>query len=401
VNLNSTFLLVLLLAANGRAQIVVPPLSSGGVTQLRSGDFAALDQQQPPNTMPCRVVPVKPVLDFDFVFHSGYIAVMSRREWVRAGDNLTILLRVIPQDHKENSIYMSQVVRVRTLDLNTKGEGEALGGFALGEGRYHVDWLMRDRQSRVCASSWDLDTTLYGKETALRSWIPPVSAQPLQTALFEEEAAVPRRLHRDLLKVAILVNFAPQNLDSAVLDEANLQGLVGILRRIARDPRIGEFSLVACSLATQQILYRQGRSSRVDFPAIGEALKSLHLGVIDAKYAMKNAPAQFVAGLVNEQSLTEKADALIIVGPKSDREVKVPRGMVDSLEDLDRPLFYMNYSARPFASPWRDHFGSLVRQKRGVEYTISTPKDLYAAWSDVIARLEKQARIQNQPETGQ
>jgi hypothetical protein len=298
---------------------------------------------------------------------------------------------------------MSQVVRVRTLDLSVKGQGEAQGGFALGEGKYHVDWLMRDRQSHVCASSWDLDTTLYGKDPAFKSWIPPVSAQPLETSLFAEEPPVVRKPRPDLLKVDIIVNFAAQNPDSAVLDEANLRGLVGILRRIARDPHIGEYSLVACSLPTQQILYRQDRSAQVDFPAIGEALKSLHLGVIDAQYAMKNGAAQFAASLVNEQSRREKPDALIIVGPKSDREVKIPREILASLEDLDQPLFYMNYSAKPIPSPWRDLFGTFVRQKRGVEYTITSPKDLFNAWSDVITRLDRnrQPHIQNQAETGQ
>jgi len=189
----------------------------------------------------------------------------------------------------------------------------------------------------------------YESESQIKSWIPPLSAQPPATSLFAEEPSVQRKPRRGLLKVDIIVNFAPQNLDSAVMGETNLLSLVGILRRIARDPRIGEYSLVACSLPTQQILYHQDHARQVDFPALGEALKSLHLGVIDAKYARHNGPAQFVAGLVNEQSKRERADTLIIVGPKSDREVKIPGEVLDSFE-----------------------------------------KDLFSAWSDVIARLAGQ-----------
>jgi hypothetical protein len=294
-------------------------------------------------------------------------------------------------------------VRVQTLDLSVKGEGEAQGGFVLGEGKFHVDWLMRDRQQRVCASSWDLDTTLYGKDAALASLIPPVPVQPLEARLFAEEPPVQRKPRHDLLKVDIIVNFAPQNPDSAVLDEANLKGLVGILRRIDRDARIGEYSLVACSLPTQQILYRQGRSGQLDFPAISEALKSLHLGVIDAKYAIGNGPAQFVASLVNEEFKRDKPDALIVVGPRPDREVKIPREILDPFDDFDEPIFYINYSAKPISSPWRDLFGAIVKQKRGREYTITNPKELFKAWSDVIARIDRnrQSHIQNQPETGQ
>ena len=48
----------------------------------------------------------------------------------------------------------------------TKRSGDAtLGGiFDLGEGNYHVDWLMRDRSERVCSFYWDSEATLPPKD---------------------------------------------------------------------------------------------------------------------------------------------------------------------------------------------------------------------------------------------
>jgi hypothetical protein len=81
MNSNSGYLIAVLVAGIGCAQVLVPPLSTGGVTHLWPDDFRALDQQPLRSDLPCRVFPIKPSLDFDFFFHSGYTVVMSRREW--------------------------------------------------------------------------------------------------------------------------------------------------------------------------------------------------------------------------------------------------------------------------------------------------------------------------------
>jgi hypothetical protein len=285
---------------------------------------------------------------------------------------------------------MSQKVPVPPLDKGITGTGAIQGTFALGEGRYHVDWLMRDQRSRICANSWDLDAKLSPKDVQLKPWVQTTFVHPLHETLFEEEPPVQRDAQSDLLKVDVIVNFAPQNPNSAVLDVNDLQGLVAILRRIASDPHIGEYSLVACSLQAPKILSRQENVSRIDFPAVGEALKSLQLGLIDAKQlSMKDGAAQFMARLVREQLSKQRADALIIVGPKLSGDVKLSRETLDSVETLDRPLFYLNYNADPTANPWRDFIGNVVKRKRGFEYSITHPKDLFNAWSDVVSRITR------------
>ena len=32
--------------------------------------------------------------------------------------------------------------------------------FDVGEGKYHIDWLMRDRSERVCSYNWDARPSL-------------------------------------------------------------------------------------------------------------------------------------------------------------------------------------------------------------------------------------------------
>jgi len=57
------------------------------------------------------------------------------------------------------------------------------------------------------------------------------------------------------------------------------------------------------------------------------------------------------------------------------------------LKDLEAPVFYLNYSVDPYSYPRRDVIGHLVKQLHGVEYTITQPRDLFNAWSDIVMRL--------------
>jgi len=400
MNLTSSLFAAAMVAGIGGSQTLLPGLSSNGIMRLSNDDFAVLEMQEPRTELPCTVTPTKPVLEFDFAFHSGFEVRVPIKELAGSGDDLTILFRVVPQNHENKTIYMSQELHVPPLEESGKAEGAISGAFVLGEGRYHVDWLMRDQHSRVCANFWDVEAKLSPKDMAVKAWIPnDTSAQPQKTTFFGEEPPVRRATDTGLFKVDILVNFAPQKADSAILDNSDLQGLVGILRRIARDPRIGEYSLVAFSLQTQQVLYRQEGGSRINFPALGDALKALHLGRVDAKnLTSKNGLAEFVAKLVGEQSKVRGPDALIIVGPKSGPDAKMPREILDTVQDFDRPVFYLNYDAVPELNPWQDLVGNVVKRKRGVKYTITQPKDLFRAWSDLISRTA-QAKYQTVDKT--
>jgi hypothetical protein len=57
--------------------------------------------------------------------------------------------------------------------------------------------------------------------------------------------------------------------------------------------------------------------------------------------------------------------------------------------DLSYPVFYMNYNAFPQQVPWRDAIGTAVKQLKGYEYTISRPRDLWFAWTEIMSRIVK------------
>jgi hypothetical protein len=116
---------------------------------------------------------------------------------------------------------------------------------------------------------------------------------------------------------------------------------------------------------------------------------SLALGTVDVRQlAEKHADTQFLSGLVKRELGGDKFDAVVFAGPKVLLEENVPAEDLKQMGRVDSPMFYMNYILNPQAVPWRDAIGNVVRFFRGAEYTISRPKDLWNALSEMVAHWE-------------
>ena len=382
---------LLLLAGAGRGQSILPGSGPGGEAHLFNTDSAVLESQEPRKDLPCTSTPVKPTLGFDLKFHSGYEVNVPLKELAGLGNLLTMIYRVTPDAHKDEPVYMSQRVSVPDIEENAHGDAYLQGSFDVGEGKYHVDWLMRDRTERVCSAFWDIDASVPLKDKPVTLDIQPNTILSADNEPFKDEAPVPRELAGAPLNVKVIVNFAPQDAAAAALHPLDLNALISILRGIAREPRIGKFSIVAFNLQERRVVYRQEDASRIDFPALGEAVHSLNLGTVDVKrLSQKRGETEFLTSLFTEElNARDHPDAVIFAGPKALLDNGVPQESLKKVADVEYPLFYMNYNVDPQAVPWRDAIGSAVKYLKGVEYTISRPRDLWNAWGDIMSRIVK------------
>jgi hypothetical protein len=53
----------------------------------------------------------------------------------------------------------------------------------------------------------------------------------------------------------------------------------------------------------------------------------------------------------------------------------------------------MNYNPNPQQVPWKDSISHAVRVMKGTEYTISRPRDLWYATSEMMSRVVRQKHI--------
>lgn len=382
---------LLLITAAARGQSILPGSGPSGEAHLFNTDAAVLESQEPRKELPCTATSVKPVLGFDLKFHSGYEVNVPLRELAGSQNLLTMIFRVIPEAHPDEPVYMSQRVNVPQIEENAHGDAYLQGGFDVGEGKYHVDWLMRDRAERVCSAFWDIDASVPLKDKPVTLDIPPETVLSADDEPFKDEPPVSRKAHGDPLNVKVIVNFAPQEPAAPALHPLDVSALISILRGIAREPRIGTFSIVAFNLQERRVVYREEDASRIDFPALGEALRSLNLGTVDVKrLSQKRGETEFLTNLFTGELMAPgHPDAVIFAGPKVLLDSGLPLESLKKVADVEYPVFYMNYNLDPQAVPWRDAIGNAVKYLKGVEYTITRPRDLWNAWGDIMSRIVK------------
>jgi hypothetical protein len=390
----STGILAITLAAASlnplAAQNLIPHTLNGSVHTF-SADEAILESQDVRKDIACTVEPVKPLLGFDLRFHTGYEVTVPLKEISGPENMLTMIYRVTYAKDKEHPAYFSQHFTVPKIEEDAKGDAYLEGTFNVGEGEYHVDWMMRDRSERVCSFFWDSTASLIGKDRDVALHILPGSVEGADREPFREEPPISRDRGNSPLNVKVMVNFAPQKARSATLQPLDTHALISILRNISREPRIVRFSVVAFNMQEQRILFRQEDTEQINFPALGDSLNSLSLGTIDLKRLEdKHGDTDFLSKLITKELNNSKADAIIFASPKVMLEEGVPQDSLRQLENFNAPVFYMNYNLYPQANPWRDAIGTAVKKLRGYEYTISRPRDLWSAWSDIVSRIIKQ-----------
>ena len=367
-------------------------VSPGSVVRLMPSDSYILESTENRKDLPCTVTPDKPVLGFDLKFHLGYEVTVPIKELVGTENQLTMVFRVTPENHPDDGIYFSQHFQVPAIDHDEGGPAYLDGAFNVGEGKYHVDWLMRDRAERMCSFHWDSEATLPSKDKQMTLDIAASAVQALDPEVFKPEPPILREQKPAPLNVKVMVNFAPQDANSAALQPLDTRALLSMMRSISREPRICKFSVVAYNMQQQKVIYRQDEASQIDFPALGQAVRSLRLGTVDLKHLVqKHSDTDFLAQLMTSEVKDPKdsLDALIFAGPKVMLDDGLTPDTLKQLSDVKFPVFYMNYNANPQANPWRDAIGNTVRFLKGVEYTISRPRDLFFAWSEIIGRIVK------------
>jgi hypothetical protein len=365
----------------------------GGTVRIVNTDLAVLESQEERSDLACKVTSEKPEIAFDMRFHVTYRVRIPLRELAGNGDQLRVLIRITPLAQPEGQVHMVDRFSVPPIEEDAAGEAALPGGFTIGPGRYKVDWLMRDRRERVCSAHWEVEARLSSSQQDLPLSLEPNAIAEHQRDSFHEQPPVARAAAENLLHVKLLVNFSPSNPNESSLKPWDVAAIVEILRGIAREPQIGRFSIVAFNMQEERIIYREDNVDRIDFPALGEAVNGIKFGTVDFRRLQDPLSGtrfltELLATELGPQNPTP--DAIVLAGPKLMLEKRVPQDALREAGSANCPIFYLNYNFNPRSNPWRDAIGSALRVYRGLEYSITLPRDLGNALADMMFRMKRE-----------
>ena len=383
--------LVLLTTGDAGAQSLLSRLEPERPLTLFPSDSSVLELHKPRHDLPCVVEPYKPQLDLDLMFQTGFRVTLPTKALAGTENMLTILFRVTAAKRRDQPVYFSWSIRVPLIKQSGRRRIELSGAFLVGEGKYYVDWLMRDLSGRFCASFWDFEAKVGAKHGPAQIIAQDV-IKPVRTDPFADEPSIERSSEERLLSVTVIVNLNNRLLGPAIFAETDRYGLAAILRMIGRHPRIGRYSVVACSLQSQQVLYRQDAAPQIDMRSLGEALDPGVLSRVSVdQLVMKNDLAGFLSKLIAEELGKPLPDAFVLVSNECRLDFRMPR---EAISHWTRPVFYLNlrYSERDAWPSPDDVFGRIARQLHAVEYTINQPFDLFKAWSNIVSQIARADR---------
>ena len=383
----SALLIVLSIPAWGQALME----DQGGKVNLRPSDAAVLDGRRAQHSgLPCEVKPVRPELGFDFEIHSGYDASIHVGELSGPGTALTALFKVTSEANPARSFYFAQKWTVPPIESRARGIAVLHGEFAVGQGKYRVEWLMRDLDGRYCSAHWPVSAQLRGKDKQIELVLPPGTAAAEAAGVFSAETAQ-KRNETAPLRVNILWHIAPRAGGAVTPPESEIASGISILRRIAREPRVGAYSLTAFSLESNEIVFHSDDAPQIDFPALGAAIRRVQFGAVGVNSLLQKDSSAALFHTMLDPIQKSPPDVLIFVGPKAAEETGW-NGALRRLVEPRCPIYYLTYNPDSTGPFWGDPIGSLVKLWRGVEYTIGKPRDLFEDWNEVMSRIARPSR---------
>jgi hypothetical protein len=358
-----------------------------GASRLFPSDAAVLELREVTRSLPCAVTPARTELGFDLVFHAGHTVRVQLRDLAGDGGVLTSIFRVTPAGDPNNAVYFEQKWRLPPVPANAGGAAALDASFIVGEGDYQVDWLLRDRNERVCSAFWKISARVPIKDGQIVAGLRPGAVAASGGESYADQEAA-RSDPAQRLSVTVLLNVGPDIAGGASISRAQSDALLSILRGILREPRIGEISITAFNLEQRRVIFEQEDIRQINFASLKKAMDALTLGTVSiSQLAEKDAEARFLIRLAAEKAERKRSDALIFVGPKTMDETGMTREVLKQLGDPRSPVFYLTYMPAPESNPWRDLIGSAVRHWRGREFSITRPVDLISAWSKIMLQL--------------
>ena len=376
-------MVLVLAAAAARAQSIV-----NNPNRLRNV-IAQLEGSQPgEKLLRCEVSPLKPVLNFSFRYQAGYMVSVPMNQYIGAGHGWTVLTRITPEGGDRKPVYLVSRIPLPQVP-KTNVEVRVGGGYLLGEGVYHVNWMMLDNTGRVSRKSWRVDVHLSHAERKVKVAIPPDTVWEI--GLRGSRTFPQGTDDAAALRLTIFLHTAPLFPRRTRLRPNDMVTLMSAVSALLERVPARSVRLVLFNLEQQKELLRKENFLLQEMWQVSQAMNNVELGLVDYQVLQnKRGHVDLLTEMVNREVQAQPpSDVVLFLGPSTRFFDAVPQARLEkALEPA--PQFYY-FQIAPFVSQageLGDTIKSAVSRLGGKTMVIHTPGDFAKA----IERLEKGGR---------
>ena len=353
---------------------LAPPTSAG---QPSSGALSCEGRVHPPQ------------LDFEFRFFSGYQVSIPTRELVGPERPVIARLRVTPiEPAGAEPVELTTKGTLPRIPERTRGDVFIDGSFAVGPGRYRVEWLMVDSFDSGCSLEWEIEAKLSKRDSNVKLQLEAGEVADSRLALFRpERTRIDPSLGRPL-RLKVLLNLDVWGRRRASVRLFEFFPRLAALRAISRHPRIDEVALTAFSVDEQRVYLRHGLQERFDFPGLRSAIDEISPAIVSIEQLGKDKSRDFLTELLlAELPSDEEVDAYVFLGPDPQFAGKADKDGLAAIGPLAAPALYLNFAR----APWKGLIGSAAKAVGGKQIRYRDPRELAEALAELVERADAAA----------
>ena len=309
---------MLFCAATGMAQQVTSP-------DKLPAAVSGFDDSQAHPTLPCSVLPFKPVLNFGFRFQMGYDVETSLDPYLGGRHHWYIVFRVTPHDKSGPPVYF-----LDSIDLPEPRQAgfiaENTGAFQTGEGRYDVKWGLFDDLGRFCRKEWTVDARLAGGQRSEKIAMPPGTAGDFSWRPAATANNITQSRH-----VTILLNAAmpmrPVTRNGQPFDQWGM--LMSMLASLVEQMPETSLRVIAFDTAQQRELFRKDDFTATDINDVAHVANARQRWAVDYQVLQNPDGGWDLLHDLEDKEIHAQSpsDTVIFLGIQQARVDKMPPGM--------------------------------------------------------------------------
>ena len=345
--------------------------------------------QEPGAALNCGASVYEPRLNFEFRFITGYQVAIPARQLAGPKRAAIARLRVIPiEPAGAKPVELTNTGAFPEITERARGEVIIDGSFAVGPGRYRVEWLIVDSNDRACGLTWEIEAKLSRRDRAVKVQLEPGEVADSRLAMFRPESSeIDVNLGRPL-RVKVLLNLDVWSQRRASVRLFEFMPRLSALRAISRHPRIGEVSLTAFSVDEQRIYLRHGLQDHFDFPGLRPAIDEISPAIISFEQLGKDKSREFLTDLLLEEIPGEEpVDAYIFLGPDPLFGGRADKKDLQQIGPLAAPTLYLNFAR----APWKGMIGAATKALGGKQIRYRDPRELAEGVAELVERVDAAA----------